>query len=486
MSAACDPARPFLAPYHPVRAVLLRRGLYLLLAFDAWLVMLEHGGRYGAGGFNVAHFAWLDALVGVPTPGLYVGLLVAAGLWALTLAFVRPAWPEKLGLALIYTASWAISLHDSYQHHYLLSWLLLWCAVLPEPSCADARDPAAPPRRAIGLSLGAFTCAIVYAFTALSKTSAEWRSGAVLARITGGELEGAGNTGLLGPLIHGASELTGSPARRIYALLSWSLVGVQLVIALAYAVSPGRDLPRPGAESSPVSKSKRAGTRASKAKTGTPSATGWRTLRARLCGLGLLCAGAFHLTAELAHVFEIGWFSYYMLWTALTLLAPAGFLSLLARVLAPRTFTALWERVLARGRGQATLAWASALLSALLLTCGVRLDLPGALAGCGALAALLAGVAWRCALRGQVTALAPWMRAAGLACLALWASVGLTQVRFDFYRRWAGELVQLGELEQALALYRKAEDHAPPGKSRARRIEQLERQLGERTAPKFR
>ena len=42
--------RPFRAPYHPVRAYLLHKGLLGLLAFDVWVDMLEHAGRYGSRG----------------------------------------------------------------------------------------------------------------------------------------------------------------------------------------------------------------------------------------------------------------------------------------------------------------------------------------------------------------------------------------------------------------------------------------------------
>jgi hypothetical protein len=45
-----------------------------LAAVDTWLLMIPRGGRYGAGGFNVAHFAWIDALFPVPTPRAYVGI----------------------------------------------------------------------------------------------------------------------------------------------------------------------------------------------------------------------------------------------------------------------------------------------------------------------------------------------------------------------------------------------------------------------------
>ena len=39
------------------RAVLFEKSFLALLAFDTWMLMIGHAGRYGVGGFNVAHFA---------------------------------------------------------------------------------------------------------------------------------------------------------------------------------------------------------------------------------------------------------------------------------------------------------------------------------------------------------------------------------------------------------------------------------------------
>lgn len=450
-----DLTAPFTAFYHPARAFLLRRGLYLLLAFDVWLVMIEHGGRYGAGGFNVAHFAWIDALIGVPSPALYVGLLIAAGLLSLTMAFVRTALPERLLLALVYTASWAMSLHDSYQHHYLLSWLLTWCAFIPDPPSRDAIDGSsrpsavtqAAPNNGAGLTLTAFTCAIVYAFTALSKSSPEWRSGVVLARLS----QPSTNRPDGGPLAALRDALSARffvSGLEVLAWLAASLIALQLVVALAYLCAPGRD------------------------------GSGCK-IRAALSGLGLSAALAFHLGAEVTQIFEIGWFSYYMLWIALVLLSPAAWVSWLARVLL-RAFSPL-SRVLAGESGGVMRAWlyASALLI-LFVAAGIGLDLPGAVWACALFALLLLVALWRAAVGGHAGELERWALASVIACAGLWCSVTLTSVRFDFYRRWAGEVSRLGELELALALYRKADEYAPPGTSRATQIEHLERELDRR------
>ena len=71
--------RAWFGPVLNVRAWLMVRATLLMLAMDAWLLMIERGGRYGAGGFNVSHFAWLDAIQPIPTAGFYVGLILTCG-----------------------------------------------------------------------------------------------------------------------------------------------------------------------------------------------------------------------------------------------------------------------------------------------------------------------------------------------------------------------------------------------------------------------
>lgn len=79
-----------------VRPWLLQRLFLLLFAFDCWVDHASHAGRYGFGAFNVAHFRLLDALAPMPSPGLYVGTLLLAGLVAFTMAMTRPS---RVGLA---------------------------------------------------------------------------------------------------------------------------------------------------------------------------------------------------------------------------------------------------------------------------------------------------------------------------------------------------------------------------------------------------
>jgi hypothetical protein len=114
-----------------VRPWLLQRLFLVLFAFDCWVDHASHAGRYGFGGFNVAHFGWLDALAPTPSPGIYVGTILLAGLVAFAMAMTRPS---RVGLGIVfalYTYGWAMSMLDSYQHHYLLSLVLLAMTFFP-------------------------------------------------------------------------------------------------------------------------------------------------------------------------------------------------------------------------------------------------------------------------------------------------------------------------------------------------------------------
>ena len=56
-------------PVAAVRAWVVLNGILLLLAFDVWVQSLRTAARYGSGAFNVAHFAWLDAVQPLPSVG---------------------------------------------------------------------------------------------------------------------------------------------------------------------------------------------------------------------------------------------------------------------------------------------------------------------------------------------------------------------------------------------------------------------------------
>jgi len=434
----------WLTAYRRVRAFWLLRALYTLLAADLWLEMAEHGGRYGIGGFNVAHFALLDEWLPVPTASAYVGLVITSGFVSLSLALgPAPRWLRLL-LAGTYTLTWMMSLHDSYQHHYLLSWLLVWCAALPDVPVRGARQDTLV--RGWGLPMTCVTCAIVYGFTGIAKSELEWRSGEVLQALTHARPPGAAEPGkfdaardLLVQL--GLSEAT------VWQLFALSTIALQWTIALGYLAAPRRD----------------------------QDAARWRVW---VVTLGLLAAFSFHAVAEIFQVFEIGLFSYYMMVVALVLLGPSAPLTL-----AVRPVHWLSERLSAENDTGVPIGltrfWGPALSVGMLAAIGHVIPLPGARVACWALALLWlirAGIS----LRGGALAHGVTQQIAlnAAACtFVMWLALTQTSVPFDYYRRTAGELQRMGRLEEALSTYRLAERYAPAGRSRAATIREIQREL---------
>ena len=138
--------RYFFGGVDPIRPWLLLRLLLVVLAFDCWIDLVAHGGRYGFNDFNVAHFAVLDWVLPTPSAGLYVGVVLLTGLLAMVEAITRPT---RIGVALVfatYTYAWLMSMLDSYQHHYLISVLLFSCIFFPMPTGGQIFRRARPTR----------------------------------------------------------------------------------------------------------------------------------------------------------------------------------------------------------------------------------------------------------------------------------------------------------------------------------------------------
>src|SRR5262245_804505 len=162
--------------------------------------MIGHAGRYGVDGFNVAHFSWLDALLPQPTAAGYVGVLLATGLLALALAIGGTRRLALAALFLLYTISWAMSMLDSYQHHYFVSSVLLCLVFFPQSSASDVHPkPPEPPKKAkskappkpapvqttgFGFNLLGATAGILYTYTSIAKLDAGWRDGHTITRIS--------------------------------------------------------------------------------------------------------------------------------------------------------------------------------------------------------------------------------------------------------------------------------------------------------------
>ncbi|HTU61441.1 MAG TPA: HTTM domain-containing protein, partial [Polyangiales bacterium] len=372
-----------------------------------------------------------DRLLPAPGPGLYLGLLVATGLYAFAGAFGLLFRGEALLLWALYTLAWMLSMHDSYQHHYLLSWLLGFAIFAPRLSIRECLAPELRARE-VSFPLFATCCALVYVFTAISKSSPAWQSGAVLRRLSddGGALT-------LAPRLLLSIGLEETDAWHFAALI---ILISQLVIAIGFFSACFRD-----AHSS--------------------------RLLSALCSLALLGALVFHVSTELTPSFAIGWFSYYMIWFAVVCLMPAHWLSTFLNMIARFCTVATPEIRDHRAR------FAAVALSLLLAAGWLSVE---ALPGMGP-AVLLFACAW--SIRGWWRPLIPAQRAFASALLpalamgALAAALSLGQVRFDYYRRLAGELSRMGQREAALRSYRLAERHAPAGQSRKTKIRELERSL---------
>jgi len=443
-------SRPFSLPYHPARAYLLQKGLYLLLAFDVWLTMLPHGARYGMGGFNASHFGFLDVLFDalglLPSAAFYVGLLLLTGGLSLMHVLTGGARFLRAAVFALYTTSWLVSLFDSYQHHYLLSWLLLWTVFMPdvEVDAACKRDVA--PAYGWGLPMTALTCGIVYAFTAISKSEADWRAGHVLVRLSKSAPPGSSAPGVLDPLRDLLMSWFAIPEYVAWAWIAQSVILLQIVAAVGYFAASGRD----GAKS---------------------------RLRTWACALSLPAVLSFHAFAELGGMFDIGWFSYYMLWIGLVLLTPAAWVAELARVITwpVRRFAARFDAVSEPRPAGALLQLTAAAGSCAVL--GASLDLPGAGSAGWLLALLILG--WgalqvRAAFLGSAQRLAIAGMLTSLACFIAFQQ---SDARYDYYRWAGGELRSLGALPEALAMYKKADHYAGPGRSRQKQIAELEQMI---------
>jgi tetratricopeptide (TPR) repeat protein len=410
-----------------VRPLLLGRLGLLLLAFDAW-VTYARGGAYGLAGFNVAHFRWLDALAPLPTPGLYVGVLLLCGLLALVAALSGPSRPLVAAVFALHTFAWSISQLDLYQHHYLLS-LVLFCLIFFPPLRAADALPASraggpgPRTCAWAFRLLGAVFALVYAWAAVAKLEPFWLAGATPAEVARAKA-----------LPQAAAELfaaLGGSRQSFWALVGGGTVAVEFALAGGYLLALRQD-ERAGAS------------------------------RRRACLAAFLLAAALHLSFE-AMGLLIGRFSFYMLLAAAAFLLPERWLlAPCALLLAPARHLAAVAAArgpAARGgSGRGWLAAALALAAGLALL-GRWLDLPGAPAALlAAGAALLVSVALALARgeAGRARARALGFAAAGLA---LAAQVSLRPERHELWWSHASSLREIGDLPGALAALRKAERH---------------------------
>lgn len=429
-----------------VRAYLFSRVFLCMVALDTWMLMIGHAGRYGVAGFNVAHFELLQRVLPLPTAAHYVATLLLTGLVSLTAALLGPFKLLIGALFALYTYSWSMSMLDSYQHHYFVSLVLLCMVFFPKAVRAPERGALTS---GFGYPLLATTIALLYTFTAIAKMDPQWCDGHTLRRISSAQE-------VLAPLVGLATQL-GISEPRFWSIASTSVIPVELLIAVGYALSARQDNTR------------------------------LRWLRLYVA-FSFVLAVALHLGAEALRL-EIGWFSYYMLAMACTFLLPGRAvraLSLAITVPAGAVANMLAEAEPGKVPSRAETWLTCAAVSGMLAAAAFLLDLPGAYSAC-AIAAL--GL-WAYALatsRPGASNRAPHSTHAGLAlgvaAVLMWTSVAVTEVRWDYYRYLGGDLQRRGESRAALSAFQKGERYAPKGSSRKHKIRQLQRKLGLPVSP---
>lgn len=501
----------FHGPHGASRSYVFSKVFLLLLALDAWALMIGHAGRYGAAGFNAAHFDWLDAIQPVPGNDLYIGVLLLAGVLSLTLMLTGISRRLLFLLFLLYTYSWAMSLLDSYQHHYFVSLILLCMVFFPK---LDARDlhPLLPPldaaaakkkgrereqkesAEARGWTFSALAAGLFAIYAAVDNTGRVFTvffacAGAlalctvyvapklgppVMTRAFGWNLLGAtvclvylftaiakmdptwlggftiqriGTTKADLAPLVGYLETIGVSNERFWSLMATVVIPQELFMGAAYLCAVLRDQ--------------------------QPN-----KLLDGMCWVAVGLAIALHVGAE-AMGLEIGWFSHYMLLFAATYLLPLPWVDRLAVVLTwpGRKLSALadqWERD-APGKPVAVLSVVGG--AAAIMAAAYFVDLPGALVVGAIMAAGLVVLAAISLARGGVDP-RRWGVASAAAALLMWIAIAGSPVRWDYYRFRAGDLDKRGELEAALEAYEHGERYAPKGDTRAGKIREIRRKLG--------
>ena len=403
----------FLAPVAAVRPFLFVRLLYLLLAVDIWLHFVGRSVIYGVDGFNVAHFAWLDAIAPQPTAALYTGLMIVISFAALAVGLFGRHLPLMILVCVLFTYGWAVSQLDSYQHHYFLSLLLFLSLFLPD------LKPAQGPWRWGMVTAWVFPLigaqmAILYFYTAIAKMDARWLTGAVVGNLsTAGEGPSTQAVPILGPML----------GQTIWPILAVGAIVGEILLALGYVLAMGRDRGRP--RFWPVA-----------------------------MGVCWITAMGLHIGIEWFHL-KIGLFSYYMMALACLFFLPASWLARVALALSgplSRLEGGLARRIASPAVSAGWIIAAIAL--AVMVPLGMNsLQVPAA--GGGLIAAGL--------LFALLFLHAAWMRDRSLACRwvlvfaafsALATTIVLTSnLRSDMFLALAQYDHRSGKLDAALARY---------------------------------
>ncbi|TPV92742.1 MAG: hypothetical protein B7733_24200 [Myxococcales bacterium FL481] len=528
--------RYFHGAYGSSRAHLLSRGFLLLVALDAWTIMLGHSAKYGFKGFNTAHFPWLDPLIPGHNRALYQAVLLGCGMFAVLATFLGGRRPLVLGACVLHWLSWSMSMLDSYQHHYFTS-LVLTCMVvwprttansvhpLPSPK-SDAvgedggrsarpgrkskrrrernHEPAAssPSRTATDNNWHAALFALGAMAVVVAVSQANFIDHAVVSTLV---------IGGFAVVITWAYRRAPEPGPTLTRGFGYPLLGATIGIVYTYTSLAkldwdwleGHTVRRLSADS-PVLEP----VLAVLDSWGIDHAQFWSamavaTIVTELCiALGYMVAPTrdrnlgragraflwatwvmamgLHIGIEAIEL-RIGWFSFYMLTLGCVFMLPLSVVDRWATVLTwPAQTFSRWVRAGDR-RDQvpaAGLAIAASLGTiGLLAFVGHALDLPGGMpfavaAGCGVLGVTI----WRWPSPRRA-GLLPALAATAVASILMAVAVTQSTTRFDFYRRLGKDYARQLDLEASLEAYLKAEHYAPSGKSRRATIRKLRKQL---------
>lgn len=414
--------RTLFEPVDAVRVYLVRQSVLWLTAFDIWFTRIGSAARYDADGLNVAHFAWLDWIVPAPSPGLIIAACLITGVLAVATALLPLSLSWRVALVVCYTFTWAVSRLDSYQHHYLLSWLLACIAFFPQHRASDLvrtasrrarrKDRASAPSGRTSATISAWAwvalgwlVGVVYVWTAVAKLDHVWQSGAPLQQLSG-------TAWLIRPLANLAGET-------IWPLAAKATVIVELVIAAGYALVAWLDRRR---------------------------TAGAACIRVAV----LVSAVALHVSFEFAGL-KIGWFSWYMLLLAVAYFMPPRWTPAVGEALA--AFARPLDRILVEPPGRLSAHPVNALFPAAvavgLIAVGYWLDLPGSL-WVGALGAAAMLV---CRQSYKMPQAAPVFLLAGVLMAT---SVASSNARSQYYSYRLAEMHRQGRTDACRALLARA------------------------------
>ena len=386
----------------PIRLRVLRFGLFGLLAFDLWLKMLEHAPRYGAGGFNVAQFRFLDVVLPIPTAEIVGVAWLLAGFAALRAAFGVAVRQSAVITGVVYAGVYLWSQADNYQHHFLVSLMLVTACFVP---WEEASRPPAETRAEVrhwSVRMLYVQVALLYAWAAFAKIDPLWLDGSTMAHFSGGADARATVAAIAGAL--------GTTSSTVHVLMAWSVMLGELFAAVVLLVP-------------------------------------------RLWWMGLLIVPWFHISVEWMD-FKIEWFSYYMILINLVLFFPRrGFAWLGERFAGLRAWTPAWLDAIDLSGTPAMLLAVVTAAGCAFLALGVPVEGAMDLAVVVGLAAVVAqlvadpGVPLRSTYNAGIQV---------AAALAMVVSVTATDVAYDYYRQWGGDLKRRGETTLAIDRYEKA------------------------------